>query len=158
MAEKLSMAAISRAWQMLLKGLQEVQTAPMPLIAVEMLLVRLVYVSDLPDPAALLRQAKGEAPVAGSPAPSNVSMAPGTQTTNSVAAGVSAPTGHSAQTHPAQAQPADVPEPEPVARADTSESPTLNLPDFAALVSLVERQREPTLHATADWRCPFGSL
>ena len=40
MVDKLSMAMIARAWQMLLKGLQEAQTAPMPLIAVEMLLVR----------------------------------------------------------------------------------------------------------------------
>jgi len=51
LAGQLSMANLSRAWQMLLKGLQEAQTAPSPLQAAEMVLVRLAYLSDLPAPA-----------------------------------------------------------------------------------------------------------
>jgi DNA polymerase-3 subunit gamma/tau len=38
MAENLSMGVITRAWQMLLKGLGEARAAPMPLQAVEMVL------------------------------------------------------------------------------------------------------------------------
>jgi DNA polymerase-3 subunit gamma/tau len=40
---------------MLLKGLEEVQTAPSPIQAAEMVLVRLAYVADLPAPAELVR-------------------------------------------------------------------------------------------------------
>ncbi|MEP0584610.1 MAG: DNA polymerase III subunit gamma/tau, partial [Roseibium sp.] len=57
-AEKLSMRLLSRAWQILLKGVQEVQSAPKPLAAADMVLVRLAYAADLPDPGdalALLR-------------------------------------------------------------------------------------------------------
>jgi DNA polymerase-3 subunit gamma/tau len=61
LAAKLSVPVLARAWQMLLKGLAEAQTAPSPLQAVEMVLVRLAYVADLPAPADLVRQiAAGE--------------------------------------------------------------------------------------------------
>ncbi len=49
-AGKLAMPALARAWQMLLKGLTEAQTAPSPLQAAEMILVRLAYVAELPTP------------------------------------------------------------------------------------------------------------
>ncbi len=55
LAEKLTMSALARLWQMLLKGLGEVQTAPSPIQAAEMVLVRLAYVADLPAPAELVR-------------------------------------------------------------------------------------------------------
>ena len=55
LSEKLSMPALARAWQMLLKGLGEVQTAPSAIQAAEMVLVRLAYVADLPAPAELVR-------------------------------------------------------------------------------------------------------
>ncbi|MBT4934298.1 MAG: DNA polymerase III subunit gamma/tau [Rhodospirillaceae bacterium] len=56
MVERLSMAAIARAWQMLLKGLAEVRNAPSPVQAAEMVLVRLAYVTDLPTPADALKK------------------------------------------------------------------------------------------------------
>jgi DNA polymerase-3 subunit gamma/tau len=55
LAAKLGLAALARTWQMLLKGLPEVQSAPHPLKAAEMVLVRLVYVTDLPPPAELIK-------------------------------------------------------------------------------------------------------
>jgi DNA polymerase III subunit gamma/tau len=55
LAEKLTLPALARVWQMLLKGLEEVQTAPSPFQATEMVLVRLAYVADLPAPAELVR-------------------------------------------------------------------------------------------------------
>ena len=69
LAQKLGMAELSRAWQMLLKGLGEVQTAPSPLQAAEMVLVRLSYVADLPAPAELVKALESSAPATASPAP-----------------------------------------------------------------------------------------
>ncbi len=60
-AEKLSMRTLSRTWQILLKGINEVQTSPKPLPAAEMVLVRLCYNSDLPDPEEALKLLKSGA-------------------------------------------------------------------------------------------------
>ncbi len=69
-ASRLSYAAVHRLWQLLLKGLQEVQQAPAPLEAAEMALLRVVHASEIPDPGALLeRLANGEAVAAPSGAP-----------------------------------------------------------------------------------------
>jgi DNA polymerase III subunit gamma/tau len=63
-AERLAMSVLARAWQMLLKGIEEVQTAPSPKQAAEMLLVRLAYVADLPAPAELVKSLAGGEPIA----------------------------------------------------------------------------------------------
>jgi len=55
LAGRLGMAQLARAWQMLLKGQSEVQMAPRPMTAAEMVLVRLAYAADLPTPAELGR-------------------------------------------------------------------------------------------------------
>jgi len=52
---RLSMAILSRAWQMLLKGLEEAADAPNPMAAAEMVLIRLVYTADLPPPEEIVR-------------------------------------------------------------------------------------------------------
>ena len=68
-AGKLGYAAIHRLWQLLLKGLGEVQTAAMPLEAAEMALLRVIHASEMPDPGSLIeRLAQGEMPVAVPPA------------------------------------------------------------------------------------------
>jgi DNA polymerase III subunit gamma/tau len=56
LAAGLSMPVLARAWQMLLKGLDDVRLAPSPLLAVEMVLVRLAYAADLPPPSELVRR------------------------------------------------------------------------------------------------------
>ena len=63
-AEKLSIRALSRAWQILLKAIPEVQAAPRPLAAAEMAIVRLAYAADLPTPDEALRLLKAEAAAA----------------------------------------------------------------------------------------------
>jgi DNA polymerase-3 subunit gamma/tau len=69
LAGKLGMPVLARAWQMLLKGLTEVQTAPSPLQAAEMVLIRLAYVADLPTPADLVKTlTAGQEPSGGLPA------------------------------------------------------------------------------------------
>ncbi len=55
-AEKLSVPTLGRAWQMLLKVLDEARQAPDARSAAEMGMIRLCHVADLPDPAALVRQ------------------------------------------------------------------------------------------------------
>ena len=52
--DRLSMAALTRAWQMLLKGLNEAQASSLPIHAVEMVLIRLAYLADIPTPADLV--------------------------------------------------------------------------------------------------------
>jgi DNA polymerase III subunit gamma/tau len=54
-AGKLPMRVLTRAWQILLKGLSEVQGATRPLAAAEMVLVRLGFAADLPTPDEALR-------------------------------------------------------------------------------------------------------
>ncbi|MCP8938146.1 DNA polymerase III subunit gamma/tau [Alsobacter sp. SYSU M60028] len=51
----LSMRVLSRAWQMLSRGIAEVQSSPKPVAAAEMVLVRLAYAADLPTPDDALR-------------------------------------------------------------------------------------------------------
>ncbi len=58
MAQKLPIRVLSRVWQMLLKGITEVQNAARPIAAAEMVLVRIAYVSDGPGPEDLLEQLK----------------------------------------------------------------------------------------------------
>ncbi|GJE16027.1 DNA polymerase III subunit gamma/tau [Methylobacterium marchantiae] len=65
-AAKLSIRALSRAWQILLKAIPEVQVAARPLAAAEMALVRLAYAADLPTPDEALRQLKAESGAAQS--------------------------------------------------------------------------------------------
>jgi DNA polymerase-3 subunit gamma/tau len=59
MAEKLTMGELTRTWQLLLKGLQEVLAAPTPYPACEMVLVRIGYAAALPPPADLIRTLQG---------------------------------------------------------------------------------------------------
>ena len=56
LAEALGMPELARAWQMLLKGLEDVRLAPSALLAAEMVLVRLAYAAELPPPAELVRR------------------------------------------------------------------------------------------------------
>jgi DNA polymerase-3 subunit gamma/tau len=68
MAQGLSMPVLTRAWQMLLKGLGEVRIAPSPIQAAEMILVRLAYAADLPTPAEAVAALAGKTPPAAAPA------------------------------------------------------------------------------------------
>ena len=58
-AEKLSMRVLARTWQMLLKGMTEVEEAGRPIAAAEMVLVRIAYAADLPTPDEVIRALDG---------------------------------------------------------------------------------------------------
>jgi DNA polymerase-3 subunit gamma/tau len=81
MADALSWGTIHRLWQMLLKGLQDVEVAPDPREAAEMALLRLIHAADMPDPVAVLAKwnAQGGAAAAASPAPSGKGAGPSAQ-------------------------------------------------------------------------------
>ncbi len=66
----LPMRVLSRAWQMLLKGVTEVAEAPKPVAAAEMVLVRLAYAADLPTPDEALKLLT-QVNYTGTPAPSS---------------------------------------------------------------------------------------
>jgi DNA polymerase-3 subunit gamma/tau len=55
MAAKISVPSLTRAWQLLLKGLFEVRDATRPIQAAEMALIRLAYAADLPPTDKLVR-------------------------------------------------------------------------------------------------------
>jgi len=78
MAGKLSVASLTRAWQMLLKGLLEVRDAANPLPAAEMALVRLAYAADLPPTEQLVRHLRdGDSPATHAPPSAGVPRGPG---------------------------------------------------------------------------------
>ncbi|MCL2504667.1 MAG: DNA polymerase III subunit gamma/tau [Alphaproteobacteria bacterium] len=54
----IKISALARAWQILLKGISEVQYAPDPVKALEMVLIRLVHAADLPVPMELVKKVK----------------------------------------------------------------------------------------------------
>jgi DNA polymerase-3 subunit gamma/tau len=60
LANALSIAWLGRLWQMLLKGVAEVEHAPDRRAAGEMILIRLCHVADLPPPGELLKKLQAE--------------------------------------------------------------------------------------------------
>ncbi|MDE1903371.1 MAG: DNA polymerase III subunit gamma/tau, partial [Alphaproteobacteria bacterium] len=130
LAQKLGMAELARAWQMLLKGLGEVQNAPSPIQAAEMVLIRLAYVADLPAPADLIKALEsagnGTQTPANGPGPGpRVAPAPRASIESGVA---TAP----------RMQPREMPAPESLPAAPQS---------FLDVVRLFEQKREPLLRS-----------
>ncbi len=117
-ADRLTVPALARAWQMLLKGVGEVETAPDRRAAAEMVLIRLCHVSDMPTPGDLVRRlmtSGASAPQPSAPGPS------GGGGTRAVANGA------------------------PMTMAAPDNAPRLS--NFREVAAYVESQREPTLHA-----------
>jgi DNA polymerase III subunit gamma/tau len=124
LAAKLSVRVLSRAWQMLLKGLQETAQAPRPRIAADMVLVRLCHAADLPTPdetLRLLREGSGE------PHREHASVAPAPTASPPASAG-----GRGASARAATA------EPEPRAAGP-------DIRAFADIVALAEANRDRLL-------------
>ncbi|MGX5735356.1 DNA polymerase III subunit gamma/tau [Bosea thiooxidans] len=78
-SQRLSVRVLARTWQMLLKGIAEVKQADRPVMAAEMVLVRLAHAADLPTPdeaLKMLRDGSGAIPSGngnggGAPRPPN---------------------------------------------------------------------------------------
>ncbi|HYL34008.1 MAG TPA: DNA polymerase III subunit gamma/tau [Stellaceae bacterium] len=130
LSQKLGMAELARAWQMLLKGLGEVQSAPAPIQAAEMVLVRLAYVADLPAPADLIKAL--EAAGNGTQTPAN-GPAPGPRIAPAPRASA-----ESATVAAPRIQPREMPAPESLPAGPQS---------FLDVVRLFEQKREPLLRS-----------
>src|SRR5262249_37228936 len=88
LADRLSVPVLARAWQMLLKGIGEVESAPDRRAASEMVLLRLCHVSDLPSPGELVRRLSSANTQAG---PSTATAAPSGGGVRAVVGGASLP-------------------------------------------------------------------
>lgn len=131
-AQKLSVRTLSRTWQILLKGIPEVQASSRPVAAAEMVLVRLAYAADLPTPDEALRALKDGAPVpAGGPPPSPSPGPSGPVTSGNMAL--------------ASSQPRPQPRPDPNGGA-----PALRLRRFEDVVAMAGERREIMLKATLE--------
>ncbi len=60
LSEQISMPSLSKTWQILLKGLGEINSAPNPQNAAEIVIIRLAYAANLPDPSDLVKKLKEE--------------------------------------------------------------------------------------------------
>lgn len=119
-AKSMNMPTLGRVWQILLKGLSEVQYAPNPQSAAEMVVIRLAYASTLPDPATVIKQLQN----GGSVAAASGARASAPVSSGGVSSFVS---GSSAQVKVA------MPQNEPVAIANN------NLSTLQDVVSLLEQ-------------------
>jgi DNA polymerase-3 subunit gamma/tau len=92
LASRLSMPYLSRAWQMLMKGLEDVGRTPNPAVAAEMVLIRLAYTADLPTPDEIIKTLGGAAVSARRPAlaPAETRSSETRPTVNTVTAAPSA--------------------------------------------------------------------
>lgn len=120
---KLSIATLSKIWQMLIKGMNEMQTAPVPIDALEMILIRIAYSANLPSPAELLESVKKKSE-SGTLRPANFSAGNPSAAAQTAAAPVSAPAAFST---PAQT--------------------VINAPfsDINGLIKHLENQKQPRL-------------
>lgn len=133
-AQALGMAHLARAWTALLKGLGEVKAAANPMMAAEMVVIRLAYMSDLPSPADILAQLKSGGTVAAGGG--TVAPKPGGGPSLMAVTG-----GASAALKPAQEITAPQLQPQPQAHAQTEATAALAIHDLASLMRVLEAER-----------------
>jgi DNA polymerase-3 subunit gamma/tau len=130
-AARLGLGPLTRAWQILLKGVQDVRDSPRPLASAEMALIRLGHAAELPPPEEALRRL-AEAPDAA-PRPASQALAPrgpaGAQALRAVAS--------------AAPSPAAAPAPQAVA-------PAARLARFEDVVLLARTKRDIQLQAALE--------
>eukprot|EP00903_Cladosiphon_okamuranus_P000846 g844.t1 len=153
-AEKLSVRLLSRAWQILLKGVQEVQAASKPLAAADMVLVRLAYAADLPDPGELMAQIRNGQNPLGGPAPTGGGAAPSGGGGQAMAVGMGHPSGGSGSGPTMQASgrpqlaaiqgglPASARAPEPAPQPEPDPVPAYNLKNLHDCAALASEKRD----------------
>jgi DNA polymerase-3 subunit gamma/tau len=156
-AAQLSMRVLSRTWQMLLKGVGEVQASGRPVAAAEMILVRIAYAADLPTPDEVVRSL-GEEGATRPPGNGGAAAAPAPA--QNFTPRYDAPRGSPRSSAAASPRPAENPvaESEPVAAA-----PTLTIGSFEALIALTQEKRDISMKMALERdvrlvRCEDGQL
>jgi len=132
-ALQLSMRVLSRAWQMLLKGITEVKEAGRPLAAAEMVLVRIAYAADLPTPDEVVRSLGEDSNAVARPQGNGGANAPA----QNFAPRYDAPRGSPRSSAMASPRIAEQPEPDPPQAA-----PTLAINSFDELIALAAEKRD----------------
>ncbi|HVJ33532.1 MAG TPA: DNA polymerase III subunit gamma/tau [Terriglobia bacterium] len=144
LSAQLSVPVLSRTWQMLLKGLAEVQQAPQPLAAAEMVLIRLTHAAQLPTPGDLVRHLTENGAAALQGAPTVNAPGGGGRPTGSGGGAISGGNGAMA-TARVLVNPSPVPSQQPQALANAErEQPQPQ--NFEAVVALFAERREAILH------------
>ncbi len=132
-ADGLAMRALSRAWQMLLKGIEEVSAAPNAMMAAEMAVIRLTHVADLPSPEDLVRKLQ-DTPPPPLPGPGAPGSGTGPAPTQSGPSARGAPM----PTHPGPSG--------PVAQRAADQAQALaRFPSFEHVVDLIRANRDVKL-------------
>jgi DNA polymerase III subunit gamma/tau len=155
-AEKLSMRVLSRTWQMLLKGVAEVDAAGRPLAAAEMVLVRIAHAADLPTPDEVIRSLEengsGSRPRAPAASPAAAPAAPRFEVPR-------------VETSRGAPRAALVPSNDPVARATETQPspPALAMAGFEDLIALAAQKRDLAVKLALERdvrlvRCEDGRL
>jgi DNA polymerase-3 subunit gamma/tau len=159
-AAKLSMRVLSRTWQMLLKGVSEVQASGRPVAAAEMVLVRIAYAADLPTPDEAIRSLSEEGGASARPQ-GNGGAASTQAAAQNFTPRYDAPRGSprsSAAVSPRAAENPVAETQEPVATA-----PTVAIGSFEALIALAAEKRDITVKMALERdvrlvRCEDGQL
>ncbi|MFB9140185.1 DNA polymerase III subunit gamma/tau [Maritalea porphyrae] len=131
MAQKLNIRVLSRTWQILNKGIQEINNAHDAIQAAEMVLIRLAYAADLPTPDELIKKL-GDAPQGGS---ASAQSAPSGRPTGG--GGMQAAAGGGARMQAVSVNHA--PQASPVSK------PTMSISTFEEIVALCGEKRELVL-------------
>jgi DNA polymerase-3 subunit gamma/tau len=143
-AAKLSMRVLARAWQMLLKGIEEVTAAGRPLAAAEMVLVRIAYAADLPTPDEAIRSL-GDAAARGN---GGAPVPPGQPSARAETPRSEGPRG--ATRSALAAAPAETPAPQPVARGEAESMPARALQSFEDLIALAAEKRDLAIKSALE--------
>jgi len=148
-AQKLSVRVLSRTWQMLLKGISEVDTATRPVQAAEMLLIRLAHAADLPTLDEALRGLENGSVSAGRSQPSGNPRSGGNGAPEArfAADAVGAASMASASGGPATAmrivetapQPVQPPAPQPI--AESAPQPSVPVNTLNDIVAMADKHR-----------------
>jgi DNA polymerase-3 subunit gamma/tau len=154
-ATQLSMRVLSRAWQMLLKGISEVQASGRPVAAAEMVLVRIAYAADLPTPDEVIRSFAESGSVSARPQNGGVAQQ------QSHVPRYEAPRASPRSSAAVSPRPAD----DPVARLDEPAvvAPTLSIGSFEELITLAADKRDIAVKMALERdvrlvRCEDGQL
>ncbi len=138
-ATKLSMRVLARTWQMLLKGIAEVEAAGRPVDAAEMVLVRIAYAADLPTPDEVIRSL-GDARSGNGAAATTAAAAPRPELRSE--ARPRGPFAAAAPMAAAEAAPLD----DPIARS--GDIRTVN--SFAELIALAAEKRDLAIKSALE--------
>ncbi len=151
MASTLNVPALTRAWQILTKGADEMRHATQASATLEMILVRLGYASNLPTPSELVRSLQNNPPAATAPA------ARASAASAAAIASTAAVASSRADTHPFAPTSSTVMSAGSAATATALKIEPVELAEvhsFADVVKLFEERREPILatHLINDMR------